>query len=51
VKVLKILYLLLGLGLLVWVFQGVDLAELWHLVSRVAGGWPLFWAYILSLSL
>ncbi len=44
-KVLKILYLLLGLGLLVWVFQGVDLAELWHLVSRV--GWGM--AVVLGL--
>jgi glycosyltransferase 2 family protein len=41
VKVLKILYLLLGLGLLVWVFQGVDLAELWRVVSQVGWGIPV----------
>ncbi|MBL6945413.1 MAG: flippase-like domain-containing protein [Rhodospirillales bacterium] len=44
-KVLKILYVLLGLGLLVWVFQEVDLSELWQVVSQV--GWGI--AVVLGL--
>ncbi|MBL6945421.1 MAG: flippase-like domain-containing protein [Rhodospirillales bacterium] len=40
-KILKILYLLLGLGLLAWVFQEVDLPDLWEVVSQVGWGIPV----------
>ncbi len=32
----KLLYLLIGVGLLVWVLGGVDLAAVWAAASRIA---------------